>query len=79
VRSAGLSEDSRTASFAGLHDSFINVRGAEAILERITMVWASLWSDRALLYRRELGLDPRRSSIAVIVQRLVQGTAPKKG
>ncbi|MBN1611858.1 MAG: hypothetical protein JW940_34825 [Polyangiaceae bacterium] len=65
VRSAGLSEDSESASFAGLHDSFIDVRGVERILEKVVLVWASLWSDRALLYRQELGLDPRQSRIAV--------------
>jgi pyruvate,water dikinase len=75
VRSAGLSEDSGEASFAGLHDSFVNVVGIDDILEKIVLVWASLWSDRALLYRQELGLDPRQSRIAVIVQDLVIGTA----
>ncbi|MDJ0764119.1 MAG: PEP/pyruvate-binding domain-containing protein [Myxococcota bacterium] len=75
VRSAGLHEDSKAASFAGLHDSFINVRGTEEILKKIVLVWASLWSDRALLYRQELGLDPSQSRIAVIVQTFVLGIA----
>jgi pyruvate,water dikinase len=75
VRSAGLSEDSASASFAGLHDSFINVHGVDEVLEKIVLVWASLWSDRALLYRQELGLDPWRSRIAVIVQDFVVGLA----
>jgi pyruvate,water dikinase len=66
-------EDSATASFAGLHDSFVNVRGLPAILDSLRLVWASLWSDRALLYRQELGLDPAASSMAVIVQELVVG------
>ena len=55
-------EDSATASFAGLHDSFVNVRGLPAIIDRLRLVWSSLWSDRALLYRQELGLDPSVSS-----------------
>ena len=75
VRSAGLSEDSQAASFAGLHDSFINVRGTEEILDKTILVWASLWSDRALLYRQELGLDPQSSRMAVIVQQFVVGAA----
>ncbi len=75
VRSAGLNEDSKAASFAGLHDSFINVRGTDEIMEKIVLVWASLWSDRALLYRQELGLDPWQSRIAVIVQDFVVGFA----
>lgn len=75
VRSAGLSEDSAAASFAGLHDSFVDVRGLDQVLDKLVLVWASLFSDRALLYRQELGLDPARSEIAVIVQRLVEGSA----
>jgi phosphohistidine swiveling domain-containing protein len=73
VRSTAPVEDSATASFAGLHDSFVNVRGLAAILDNIRLVWASLWSDRALLYRQELELDPAASSMAVIVQELVVG------
>jgi phosphohistidine swiveling domain-containing protein len=73
IRSTAPAEDSATASFAGLHDSFVNVRGLGAILERLRLVWASLWSDRALLYRQELGLDPAESAMAVIVQELVVG------
>ena len=73
VRSSAPAEDSATASFAGLHDSFVNVRTLPAILDKVRLVWASLWSDRALLYRQELGLDPAASSMAVIVQELVIG------
>ncbi len=73
VRSSAPVEDSATASFAGLHDSFVNVFGLPAILDRLRLVWASLWSDRALLYRQELGLDPAGSAMAVILQELVLG------
>ena len=51
------------------------MRGTAAILDHVRLVWASLWSDRALLYRQELGLSPRESTIAVVVQELVQGRA----
>lgn len=73
VRSSVPEEDGGKASFAGLHDSFLNVQGARAILDRIRLVWASLWSDRALLYRQELGLDIERSAMAVVVQAMVAG------
>ncbi|MBM4201389.1 MAG: hypothetical protein FJ189_08905, partial [Gammaproteobacteria bacterium] len=59
VRSSAPGEDSRNASFAGLHESVLPVFGAEALLDAVRTVWASLWSDAALLYRQELGLDPR--------------------
>ena len=73
VRSSAPGEDSAGASFAGLHESYVNVRGIDAVFEHVKLVWASLWSDGALLYRRELGLDPRRSAMAVIVQEIVAG------
>ncbi|MFC1579479.1 PEP/pyruvate-binding domain-containing protein [Thermodesulfobacteriota bacterium] len=73
VRSSAPGEDSAKTSFAGLHESFLNVQGTEAILEHIRLVWASLWSDRALLYRKELGLDVKNSAMAVVVQELVSG------
>lgn len=73
VRSSAPAEDSAAASFAGLHDSFVNVQGLAAVLDKVRLVWASLWSDRALLYRQELGLDPATSSMAVLVQELIIG------
>jgi len=73
VRSSAPMEDSAAASFAGLHDSFVNVHGLPAIIDRMRLVWASLWSDRALLYRQEIGLDPEGSAMAVILQELVLG------
>ena len=73
VRSSAPGEDSSRQSFAGLHASYVNVRGAESILKSVRLVWASLWSDRALLYRQEFGLDVERSSMAVVVQEIVAG------
>jgi pyruvate,water dikinase len=73
VRSSAPGEDSRRASFAGLHASFVNVVGMEAVLEHLKLVWASLWSDAALLYRREMKLDVEKSTMAVIVQELAPG------
>jgi pyruvate,water dikinase len=73
VRSSAIGEDSASASFAGLHESYLNVRGGRDILEHIKLVWASTWSDAAILYRKEIGLDVENSSMAVVVQELVQG------
>ncbi len=74
IRSSATSEDSAGASFAGLHESYVNIRGLKAILDHVRMVWASLWSDAALLYRQELGLSPARSDMAVLIQALVPGS-----
>jgi phosphohistidine swiveling domain-containing protein len=73
VRSSAPGEDSAKASFAGLHESFVNVRGTETILDHVRLVWASLWSDAALLYRKDMGLDIAKSTMAVIVQEIVAG------
>ena len=68
VRSSSPDEDSREYSFAGIHESFVNVLGISDVLEKIKLVWASLWSDRSLLYRKEHHLDSLKSTMAVIVQ-----------
>lgn len=73
VRSSAPGEDAASTSFAGLHESFLNVVGTDSILEHVRLVWASLWSDRALLYRQEIGLDVRHSAMAVLVQDMVAG------
>jgi pyruvate,water dikinase len=71
VRSSAPGEDGVKASFAGLHESFLNVKGPAAVLDNVRRVFASLWSDRALLYRKELGLTPTGSEMAVLVQEMV--------
>jgi phosphohistidine swiveling domain-containing protein len=73
VRSSAIGEDSGELSFAGLHESVLNVAGTGNILEQVKNVWASLWSDAALLYRQELGLEVERSAMAVLIQRFVPG------
>ncbi len=70
VRSSAPGEDSVQRSFAGLHESFLNVVGEAAVVETVRLVWASLWSDAALLYRQELALDPLRSRMAVLIQEM---------
>ncbi len=71
VRSSAPGEDSAASSFAGLHDSFLNISGTNDIIKHIKLVWASLYSDAALLYRKELGLDIETSRMAVVIQELV--------
>ncbi len=77
VRSSAPGEDSAGRSFAGLHESLIGIADAEALLDAVRIVWASLWSDAALLYRKELGLDVAHSRMAVVVQEFV--SAPVSG
>ncbi|MEU8181176.1 PEP/pyruvate-binding domain-containing protein [Micromonospora sp. NPDC049044] len=70
VRSSATSEDTAHATGAGQHDTFLGVRGPDQVAEAVRRCWLSLWSERAVAYRRRQG-DPRSPSIAVLVQRLV--------
>jgi pyruvate,water dikinase len=71
VRSSGTAEDLAGASFAGQHASFLNVSEPEALLTAVQGCWASMWSPRAVDYRRQHGWDAPDLAIAVIVQAMV--------
>lgn len=71
VRSSAVDEDGATASFAGQHETLLNIVGADEILQAITRCWESANSARALEYRRQQGLTVERPKIAVLVQQLV--------
>lgn len=73
VRSSSLAEDGVNSSFAGLHDSYLNCIGPAAILEKVKLVWASLFSEQSLLYRQELDLSVDNASMAILVQEMVFG------
>jgi phosphoenolpyruvate synthase/pyruvate phosphate dikinase len=72
VRSCAPGEDAGF-SHAGMHDSVLHVRGTAEILAAIQQVWASLWTDRALIYRKELGLCPTAPGMGVLIQPMVVG------
>src|SRR5438128_4149384 len=71
VRPSATAEDLPTASFAGQHDTYLNVVGPAAILEHISRCWASLFTERAVTYRLRNGLDNRKVHMAVVVQQMV--------
>jgi pyruvate,water dikinase len=71
VRSSAVEEDSPSASFAGQYETSLNVVGVEAIVQAVTRSCASAQSERALAYRRKLGLSVERVRLAVLVQQLV--------
>jgi pyruvate, water dikinase len=71
VRSSGREEDSEEAAWAGEFDTFLFVRGLDAILEHVKLAWAGFWSERAIDRRRVLGLSPLAHGGGVIVQRMV--------
>ncbi|MFQ5596081.1 MAG: PEP/pyruvate-binding domain-containing protein, partial [Anaerolineae bacterium] len=65
---SATAEDLAGASFAGQYDTFLNVRGAEAVIEKVRACWSSLWNERAMAYRLNNGLDHSALSMAVLVQ-----------
>ncbi|MEK8105082.1 PEP/pyruvate-binding domain-containing protein [Micromonospora sp. M12] len=71
VRSSATAEDTPTASFAGQQDTYLNVVGPEAILRHVSLCWASLFTERAVVYRLRNGVDHRSVQMAVVVQRMV--------
>ena len=71
VRSSAVDEDGATASFAGQHETFLNIVGADAIIEAVTRCWESARSERALEDRRQQGLSMGHPQIAVFIQQLV--------
>ena len=74
VRSSATAEDLPGASFAGQQDTYLNVVGAESVLDAVRRCWASLWTDRAVSYRATNGIDPRGVRLAVVVQRMVEAS-----
>ena len=71
VRSSATAEDLPNASFAGQQDTYLNVIGCESILEHVSKCWASLFTDRAIIYRIQNGFEHGKVSLAVVVQRMV--------
>jgi len=71
VRSSAVDEDGAITSFAGQHETFLNIVGADLIVEAVTRCWESARSERALEYRRKQGLSVERLQLAVFVQQLV--------
>ncbi|MVT40061.1 phosphoenolpyruvate synthase [Chitinophaga oryziterrae] len=71
VRSSATAEDLPTASFAGQQDTYLNIIGKTAILQHISKCWASLFTERAVIYRLQTGFDHRKVHLSVVVQKMV--------
>jgi pyruvate,water dikinase len=71
VRSSATCEDSDTASFAGLQDTYLWVLGEEQLLDRLRACWASLYNSESITYRQRLDLPENQISMAVVVQQMV--------
>jgi pyruvate,water dikinase len=75
VRSSATAEDLPGASFAGQMETYLNIRGDEALLAAVRRCWASLWTARAISYRARQGIAPAAVSLAVVVQELLAADA----
>lgn len=71
VRSSATAEDLPNASFAGQHDTYLNIVGIDNILKHINKCWASLFTDRAIIYRIQNGFDHRAVKLAVVIQHMI--------
>lgn len=75
VRSSATAEDLPGATFAGQQDSFLNVIGEAQLIDAIRQCWSSLWTERAVAYRRRRRIEPSEVRIAVVVQTMVPADA----
>jgi pyruvate,water dikinase len=75
VRSSATAEDLPDASFAGQHDTFLWVRGADNVVNAVRRCWSSLFTDRAISYRHETGHDHEVIAMSVGIQKMVEPTA----
>ena len=79
VRSSATAEDLPDASFAGQQESFLNVTGDHELLEACRRCYASLFTDRAMIYRQEKGFDHLRVALSIGVQKMVRADKAGSG
>jgi pyruvate,water dikinase len=75
VRSSGTAEDLPGASFAGLHDTFLDVNGVAALAAAVKGCWASLWTARATSYRQQNNFDHDAAALCAVVQMMISSEA----
>ncbi len=78
VRSSATAEDTESASFAGMNETFLNVRGGDAVVEAVRRCWSSLFGARTVFYRAKRGFGQADMDIAVVVQRQVHVDARRR-
>src|ERR1044072_2868634 len=71
VRSSATAEDLPAASFAGQQDTYLNITGKDAILKHISKCWASLFTERAVIYRMQNGFDHGKVHLSVVIQKMI--------
>jgi pyruvate,water dikinase len=79
VRSSATAEDLPNASFAGAHESYLNVRGEKEVLKYVRLCMSSLFTDRAIAYRRDKGFAQLSVYLSVVVQKMVRSDLASSG
>ena len=79
VRSSATAEDLPDASFAGQQETYLNIRGEEALLQAVKKCFASLFTDRAISYREDKGFDHFSVYLSIAVQKMVRSDAASSG
>lgn len=79
VRSSATAEDLPGASFAGQHESYINVRGEKAVYEAVRRCFASLFTDRAIIYRARNNFDHMKVALSVAIMKMVRSDRASSG
>ena len=79
VRSSATAEDLPDASFAGQHESYLNIKGSENVLEAVKSCYASLFTDRAIAYRRDKGFDQLSIYLSAVIQKMVRSDIGSSG
>lgn len=74
VRSSATAEDTESASFAGMNETYLNIRGEDGVVDAVRRCWASLFGSRTVFYRAKRGFAQSAMDIAVVVQRQIQST-----
>ena len=72
VRSSATAEDLEDASFAGQQETYLNITGSENVLSKVRECYASLWGDRAVIYRKNSGYDRQKTALAVVIQEMIE-------
>jgi len=79
VRSSATAEDLPTASFAGQHDTYLNIRGGEMLIDAVRRCFASLFTDRAISYRIDRGFDHFKVALSACVMKMVRSDLASSG
>ncbi len=74
VRSSATAEDTASASFAGMNETLLNVRGTESVLDAVRKCWGSLFGARTIFYRAKKGFAQAEMDIAVVIQQQIEST-----